>query len=64
MQRIQKERADQLQKHFGDNPCHHEKGRYKEYTIKGDTGEYRCITCYRVLVEDYPDKKASDSQAY
>jgi hypothetical protein len=61
MQRIQKERADQLQKHFGDNPCDHLSGRYKEYTIKGDTGRYRCITCYRPIVEAHLDEKRADS---
>jgi hypothetical protein len=61
MQKIQKDRADRLEKHFGDAPCSHTDGYYEEYILKGDTGRYRCRTCYGSFAKTELNKKSAGS---
>jgi hypothetical protein len=61
MQKIQKDRADRLQKFYGDTPCPHTDGYYEEYILKGDTGLYRCRTCYGWFAKAELNKKSADS---
>jgi len=62
MQKIQKDRADRLEKFYGDTPCPHTDGYYEEYVQKGDTGVYRCKTCYRGFAKAELNKRSAGPQ--